>query len=890
MPQALLVFSHLRWNFVYQRPQHLLRRLATERRVIFFEEPVPETSEKPYIEFSMPEPNVLVCKPHTPSPKQGYHDEQLPYLTLLLKQLIADEKMTDYILWFYTPMALPLSTTLKPKGIIYDCMDELSAFLNAPRQMLQRETALLKMADIVFTGGPSLYRAKKDRHPNVFCFPSSVDEAHFARARGGAKEPDIQKKLSRPRLGFFGVLDERLDLELLEQMAVAHPEWQIIMVGPLVKIKPIDLPKQKNIHYFGQQRYEDLPDFLSGWDVCLLPFALNEATKYISPTKTLEYMAAEKPIVSTPITDVAEPYSHVVFLGDTPETFISSCERALLQSRTEQQQRLAGMRDVLSRTSWDATAEAIQSIISKTFERRAAKQRTQPLATRTKPLTRTDPPTVHAVVHAVTQESPDLPHVIIGAGPTGLSAAYHLGEDSLLLEKNDTLGGWCRSIEDKGFTFDYAGHIMFSNDPYVHRMYSLLLSNNVHWQEREAWVYSKETYTRYPFQGALYGLPPEVIKECIVGAIEARFGSMAREKMGQAGTSTTGGFSSMLPLLDIKGEPRNFEEFIYKVWGAGIAKHFAIPYNTKLWTLPLNEMETSWLGGRVPLPDLEEMLDGALHPVPKPMGPNFRFGYPLHGGFQALMDGFNSRLRGNVATGAKVASVSPRQKTVLLEDGRRFQYQTLISTMPLPELIAAIGNEAPAPIRTAARGLRHISIRNVNIGVGRANITNKHWLYLPEDSVAHRVFIQGNASPYCNPAGGFGLTCEISYSDLKPLPCEGAELIQRCIDDCIKIGLIKPGDRIITANELDMPHAYVIYDHTRARNVATIRTWLESNDIIPAGRYGEWEYYNSDHALLAGKQAAEKVRRLHTATVETSTTVRLSKERMRRRKTAEAGA
>lgn len=861
MNQALLVFSHLRWNFVYQRPQHLLRRLATQRRVIFFEEPVPDTSDKPYLEFSMPEPNVLVCKPHTPSPKTGYHDEQLPYLTLLLKQLIADEKMTDYILWFYTPMALPLSTTLKPKGIIYDCMDELSAFLNAPRQMIQRETALLKMADIVFTGGPSLYRAKKDRHPNVFCFPSSVDEAHFTRARGGAKEPDIQKKLSRPRLGFFGVLDERLDLDLLEQTAIAHPEWQIIMVGPLVKIKQSDLPRQKNIHYFGQQRYEDLPDFLSGWDVCLLPFALNEATKYISPTKTLEYMAAEKPIVSTPITDVAEPYSHIVFLGDTAETFISSCERALQQTRTEHQQRVIGMREVLSRTSWDATAEAMNSVIHRTFKKRVVKQRG----------TTTSPPvsaiSVLPQTHITTDERAGSPHIVIGAGPTGLSAAYHLGEDSLLLEQNDTLGGWCRSVEDKGFTFDYAGHIMFSNDPYVHRMYKLLLSENVHWQEREAWIFSKETYTRYPFQGALYGLPPEIIKECIVGAIESRFGTIAKEKQGLAGVSHTQKSYSMLPLLDIKQEPRNFEEFIYKVWGAGIAKHFAIPYNQKLWTLPLNEMETSWLGGRVPLPDLEEMLDGALHPVPKPMGPNARFGYPLRGGFQSLMDGFNNLLRGEVSTGARVASVSPRLKTVQLEDGRRYEYQTLISTMPLPQLIAAMGDEAPAHVRAAARGLRHISIRNVNIGVGRANLTEKHWIYLPENTIAHRVFVQGNASPYCNPSGGFGLTCEISYSDLKPLPCEGTDLIQRCIEDCTKIGLIKPGDKIITSNELDMPYAYVIYDHSRAANVATIRAWLESNSIIPAGRYGEWEYYNSDHALIAGKQAADKARSFHATAV-----------------------
>jgi UDP-galactopyranose mutase len=316
----------------------------------------------------------------------------------------------------------------------------------------------------------------------------------------------------------------------------------------------------------------------------------------------------------------------------------------------------------------------------------------------------------------------------------------------------------------------------------------------------------------------------------------------------------------LLPLTHRKEEPRNFEEFIYDVWGAGIAKHFAIPYNNKIWGMPLKEMETSWLGGRVPLPDLEEMIDGALHPVPKPMGPNARFGYPLRGGFPALMNGFRTHLKGEVRCKAEVVAVSPLHRTVTTEDGNYFRYETLISTMPLPKLIGMMGNEVPLEVRRAAKGLRHISIRNVNLGIARAELTEKHWVYFPEDTVFHRIFVQGNASPHCNPAGGFGLTCEISYSSLKPLPCEGDELIKRCIDDCIRSGLITEKDSIIAANELDMPYAYVIYDHSRAENVAVIREWLECQGIIPAGRYGEWEYYNSDHALLAGKKAAEKAR------------------------------
>jgi UDP-galactopyranose mutase len=484
--------------------------------------------------------------------------------------------------------------------------------------------------------------------------------------------------------------------------------------------------------------------------------------------------------------------------------------------------------------------------------------------------------------------SHEAPVVVVGAGPTGLSAAYHLGPDAVLIEQANRVGGWCRSIEDNGFTFDMAGHIMFSTDPYVHDMYQLLLGDNVHWQDREAWIYSKGVHTRYPFQGALYGLPPDVIKECIVGAIEARFGSLQAKKpavdngtngdytgperrgmfeplmkqtSGPAKARSYAGAERRLSALH-RSSPRNFEEFIYKVWGAGIAKHFAIPYNQKLWAVPLSEMETSWLGGRVPLPNLEEMIEGALSPVPKPMGPNARFGYPLRGGFQALMNGFLPQLQGELRLETRVIAVSPSGHEVTLSDGTTLPYEYLISTMPLPALVRAIGAEAPATVRKAAAGLRHVSVRCVNLGIGREHLTEKHWIYYPEDTVFHRIFVQGNASPHCNPPGGFGITCEITYSEAKPLPCDGDALIQRCIEDCRRIGFFHQDDPIWAANQVDMPVAYVVYDHERARNVEAIREWLSSQDIVLAGRYAEWEYYNSDHAFVAGKKAAEQVAEL----------------------------
>jgi len=272
-------------------------------------------------------------------------------------------------------------------------------------------------------------------------------------------------------------------------------------------------------------------------------------------------------------------------------------------------------------------------------------------------------------------------------------------------------------------------------------------------------------------------------------------------------------------------------------------------------------METSWLGGRVPFPDLEEMLDGALKPVPKPMGPNARFGYPLRGGFEALMKGWMPHLKGDVRLNSRVVQVSPSKHTVTLSDGSEMRYGHLVSTMPLPVLIKQIGSEAPASIRAAAQSLRHVSVRCVHIGVGRENLTEKHWIYYPEDTVFHRIFVQGNASPHCNPPGGFGLTCEITYSPHKPLPCEGEDLIRKCIEDCHRVGIFKPEDPIWATAQVDMPYAYVVYDHGRSAAVKEIREWLGERDILLSGRYSEWEYYNSDHAFIAGKKAADEVKR-----------------------------
>jgi protoporphyrinogen oxidase len=253
------------------------------------------------------------------------------------------------------------------------------------------------------------------------------------------------------------------------------------------------------------------------------------------------------------------------------------------------------------------------------------------------------------------------------------------------------------------------------------------------------------------------------------------------------------------------------------------------------------------------------MIDGALRPVAKPQGPNARFGYPLRGGFQALMNGFLPHLRGEVRLGSQVVRVVPSKHIVSLADGTTFGYEKLVSTMPLPELVRMLGEAAPASVHQAAAKLRHVSVRCVNLGVARTDVTDKHWIYYPEDSVFHRIFVQGNASPNNNAPGGFALTCEITYSPHKPLPCEGEALIERCIADCIEVGILNADDRILVRNQVDMPHAYVVYDHARLESVQIIRAWLRDHDIELAGRYSEWEYYNSDHAFLAGKKVAERI-------------------------------
>lgn len=363
----IVVLSHLRWDFVFQRPQHLLTRAANARRVFFFEEPIVGAREHRSLEISQREGNIWVVQPHLPDGLP--HEETVQALMHLLDDLLSECQIKDYVLWYYTPMARSFTRHLQPSAIVFDCMDELSLFKHAPKELIENEAELMKTADVVFTGGQSLYEAKKDRHHNIHAFPSSIDYLHFCQARRIAKskhEPDDQKDIAHPRMGFYGVIDERFDIELLRDMADARPDWSFILIGPTAKIDPNDLPKNPNIHYLGPKSYQELPAYLAGWDVAMMPFAKNDSTKFISPTKTPEFLAAAKPVVSTSIQDVVRPYGELglVKIADEAATFIKAAAQCGMDERALPDDWLEKVDQFLAKNSWDRTWSRMEQLIT----------------------------------------------------------------------------------------------------------------------------------------------------------------------------------------------------------------------------------------------------------------------------------------------------------------------------------------------------------------------------------------------------------------------------------------------------------------------------------------------------------------------------------------------
>ncbi|MBV9758260.1 MAG: UDP-galactopyranose mutase, partial [Alphaproteobacteria bacterium] len=448
-PRWLICFSHLRWNFVYQRPQHLLSRAAQSWRIVIWEEPEFGEAVAPMLRLDPVRPSLLVATPLLPADSSDA--ECITTQRRMLDFFIAEQGITDPLLWYYTPQALPFSDHLRGSALIYDCMDELSAFRGADPALSLRERDLLARADLVFTGGFSLYEVKRQQHRSVHPFPSGVDVAHFLPARTNLPEPADQAGIPRPRLGFYGVLDERLDRELLAGLADAKPAWQFVMIGPVAKIDAAELPQRPNIHYLGGKQYTELPSYVSGWDVALILFARNEATRFISPTKTPEYLAAGLPVVSTPIVDVVRHYgkSRAVAIAGTVPEFVKAAERALALRR-DPASWLAEADQLLATADWDSVWDRMFALIAEAIARRAVIAK---------------PPRARKRVGGPAKSYDTM---IVGAGFAGAVLAERLastGNRVLLLDRRPHVGGNAYDHHNEAgvLVHRYGPHIFHTN-------------------------------------------------------------------------------------------------------------------------------------------------------------------------------------------------------------------------------------------------------------------------------------------------------------------------------------------------------------------------------------------------------------------------------------------
>ncbi|WP_254602167.1 UDP-galactopyranose mutase [Sphingomonas bacterium] len=551
----LICFSHLRWDFVTQRPQHLMRRFAAERRVFFWEEQIACDHPLPYLEYHpFPADDVIVLRPRVP---HWWAREQVEEaLRGLLDMLVATSVPADPVLWFYTPMMAGFAGHLAADLVVYDCMDELSAFAFADPLLIEREDALIRAADVMFTGGYSLFEAKRARHDAIHPFPSAVDVAHFAAARGAIAEPADQAVIAGPKLGFYGVIDERIDLGLIDAVAAARPDWRIVMIGPVVKIDPATLPRRANIHWLGGRGYEELPAYLSGWNAALMPFAINEATRFISPTKTPEYLAAGRPVVSTPITDVVRHYGAIaaVAIADDADGFVAACERTLALPPTgawlDEADRL------LAATSWDRTFAGMKAAMAPSPS---------------------PPPAAPAIRPAGRRPHYDV--LVVGAGFAGSVLAERLaagsGQRVLVIDKRPHIAGNAFDHADAAgiLVHRYGPHIFHTNSDEVFAY----LSRFTAWRPYEHRVLAS----------VAAGLVPIPINRTTLNLV---YGLDLRDDAAAAA------------FLSARAEPRDVrtsEDVVVAAVGQELYETFFRGYTRKQWGLDPSELDKS-VTARVP--------------------------------------------------------------------------------------------------------------------------------------------------------------------------------------------------------------------------------------------------------------------------------------------------